>query len=227
MFEALCSTADKTPSVELCRIVEQRMRKPWLSIVASSVFGLFATSCVPPSCFDLTYGTPNEKHLLTIVLFSGPLPKPRNNYSTGIAMWERFERGSAIAIYINGRMNVSTLSMWGRQCPTISQEDLIELSRAWDPVLRQMVESEANIQIMANPYTGEDDWRPSGPLLELSLTSPSGKNLQLLWDGPALSGDLDTAVTQTLEIVCANSSLAKEYLLRDLPTQVSSRLECH
>jgi len=80
---------------------------------------------------------------------------------------------------------------------------------------------------MANPYLGNEDWRPDGSLLELSFGSASGKTLALLWDGQSsLPNDLDTAIMGTLEMVCSNSRLAKRYLFRDLPRQVTSRLEC-
>lgn len=90
-----------------------------------------------------------------------------------------------------------------------------------------MVTSHAGVTLMANPYTGEDDWLPDGPLLSLSFGSPSGRSFGLLWDGQVkLSRDLDTAVMGTLEMICSNSRLAKRYLFRDLPEQVTKRLDC-
>jgi hypothetical protein len=116
---------------------------------------------------------------------------------------------------------------WPERCPRIPPEDLVEVSRSWQLLLDRMATSHTGLQVMANPYTFEDDWRPDGPLVSLSFGSTSGKTLGLLWDGrTSLPGELDTAVMGTLEMVCSNSRRAKRYLLRDLPRQVTSRLEC-
>ena len=50
-------------------------------------------------------------------------------------MWERFERGEVIRIDAKGGMTVSTLDFWPERCVAISQEDLAEVSRAWQPFL--------------------------------------------------------------------------------------------
>jgi hypothetical protein len=195
------------------------------------VVALFGTSCVvPPSCIDRVFGfsKPNVEHLVTLTTFSEPIEEPpKRRYSTGIGMWERFERGASITIDARGSMAVSASNMWPERCPKMSQEDLVEVSRYWRPVIEQMVKPRTHFRVMANPDIGNDDWRPDGPLLSLSFGSASGKNLGLLWDGrSSLPEDLDTAVIGTLEMVCSNSRLAKRYLLRDLPRQVASRLEC-
>ena len=79
---------------------------------------------------------------------------------------------------------------------------------------------------MADPEMGED-WRPEGPLLSLSVSGASGNSLSLLWDGQSsLPEDLEAAVLTTLDLVCSNSRLGKRYLLRDLPRQLASRLDC-
>ena len=123
-------------------------------------------------------------------------------------------------------MTVSALNFWPERCVAISQEDLAEVSRYWQPFLEKVVRSHTTVQVMVNPYTG-DDWRAYGPLLSLSFGSTSEKNVGILWDGQlSLLKDLDTAVIATLEMVCSNSRLAKRYLLRDLFQPVASRLEC-
>lgn len=194
------------------------------------VVALLGTSCVvPPSCIDRTFGSPrNVQHFAKLTVYSEPIDEPSESRdSTGIGMWERFERGASMTIDASGSMAVSALNMWPERCPKISQEDLVEVSGIWQPVLEPLVKSHTDLQVMANPFTGNDDWRPDGPLLSLSFRSASGKSLGLLWDGRAsLQQDLDTAVMGTLEMACSNSRLAKRYLLRDLPRQVTSRLEC-
>lgn len=125
-----------------------------------------------------------------------------------------------------GGMTVSALDSWPERCLKVSQEDLAEVSRYWRPFLEKTVRSRTTVQVMADPYTG-DDWRAYGPLLSLSFGSTSEKVIELLWDGHlSLPEELDTAVIGTLELVCSNSRLARKYLLRDLPQQVASRLEC-
>lgn len=213
------------------------MREAWSRILPALVVVIFGTSCVPPSCFDQAYGSssPNDKALVVLTLFSEPIPG-----ATGPAMWQRFESGASITIRQTGRMAVSTLSMWPQQCPTVPEEDLLEVSRVWEPVvqkweptLRKMAENspypsmkQAPIHRLAKPFTGMEGWEADGPLVELSLQFPSGKTLQLLWDGTPLPPDLDTSVMSTLEIACSNSRLARKYLAGGLPPQVSSRLKC-
>ena len=141
-------------------------------------------------------------------------------------MWERFERGEVIRIDAKGGMTVSTLNFWPERCVAISQEDLAEVSRSWQPFLEKVVRPRTTLQVMVHSYTG-DDWRAYGPVLELLYGSPSEKTVGILWDGQlSLPKEIDTAVMATLELVCSNSRLAKRYLLRDLPQQVASRLEC-
>lgn len=194
-----------------------------LSVLIVAFLGI---SCVPPTCLKRTFGARHE-HFVSITLFSVPIEEPKRRYSAGIGMWERFEYGASITIDARGSMAVSTLSMWPRSCPRVPQEDLGEVSRYWQPILEQMATPYTAVQVMANPYLGNDDWHPDGSLLELTFGSASGKTLALLWDGQSsLPGDLDAAVMGTLEMVCSNSRLAKRYLFRDLPGEVTSRLEC-
>jgi len=202
-------------------------------ILSLLVVALCGTSCVlPPSCIHRVFGlpnaSPNAEHFATLTVFAEPIEGPlKRRYSTGIGMWERFERGASITIDAGGSMAVSTLNMWPERCPRVPREDLVEVSGYWQSILQQMVMPHTDVVVMANPYRGDDDWRPDGPLLSLSFGSASGKSLGLLWDGQvSLPGDLDTAVLGTLELVCSNSRLAKRYLFRDLPRQVTSRLEC-
>jgi len=201
-----------------------------MRILSLLVVALFGTSCVPPSCMVRAYGpsTPNDEHFARVTVFAEPIEGPlKRRYSTGIGMWERFERGASIHIDAGGSMAVSTLNMWPERCPRIPRDDLAEVSRSWQTVLQQTDLPRTGIEVMANPYMGDEDWRPDGPLLSLSFGPASGKNFGLLWDGrSSLPRDLDTAVMGTLEMVCSNSRLAKRYLFRDLPRQVTSRLEC-
>lgn len=199
------------------------MRKRWLSIVASLIIVVSGTSCVPPSCFDLHYGfsSGNDKAFVALTVFSEPIKG-----SFGSFIPNRFANGASMNIGASGRMTVSGLDMWPRHCPTIPREDLAEVMRAWEPILRRLTRSETRIQMMANKYTGRDDWHPDGPLLSLTLMS-GGKRVDLLWDGSTpLSPDFDLAVMSTLEVVCSNSRPATRSLIRNLPRQVTNRLEC-
>lgn len=145
---------------------------------------------------------------------------------TEVGIWERFERNETIIIDGKGGMTVSAMDFWPNRCLRISQEDLTQVTQHWQPLLESLVRSHTTVQVMANPYTG-DEWRPNGPLLWLSFGSPEQTSIELLWDGTrSLPKDLDTAVIGTLEVVCSNSRLAKGYLLRGLPRQVADRLEC-
>lgn len=204
-----------------------------MRILSLLVVALCGTSCVlPPSCVHRVFGfpnsSPNAEHFATLTVYGGPIEGPiERRYSTSIRMSERFEHGAFITINAKGRMAVSSLDLWPEKCPRIPQEDLVEVSRYWQPILERMVTSHKTLQVMANPYTFNDDWRPEGSLLELSFGSTAGKSLGLLWDfQSSLPKELDTAVMRTLEMVCSNSRLAKRYLLRDLPRQVTSRLNC-
>ena len=200
------------------------MRKRWLSIVASLIIVVSGTSCVPPSCFDLYYGfsSGNDKAFVTLRVFSEPIKG-----SFGSFIPNRFANGASMNIPASGRMTVSGLDLWPTHCPTIPREDLTEVSRAWEPILRRLTRSETSIQMMPNKYrVGDDDWHPDGPLLSLSLMS-GGKHVNLLWDGSTpLSPDIDLAVMTTLEVVCSNSRPATRSLNRNLPPQVTTRLAC-
>ena len=122
---------------------------------------------------------------------------------------------------------MSLLDLWPRQCPTMTREEVTELSRSWDPFLRQTARSETAICWMSSRYTARDDWQPDGPLVSLTLVSESGRRIDLLWDGTDLPPELDTPVMSTLETVCSNSRLGRGYLLRNLPARVSGRLKCN
>lgn len=193
------------------------------------VVALCGTSCVlPPSCIHRVFGFPNAppkaEHFATLTVYSEPIEGPiARAHPAGIRISDQFERGALITIDGRGSMAVSTLDLWPRSCPKLSQEDLVAVSHHWQPVLNQMVTPHAELQVMAKPYSGH----PEGPLLSLQFGPVSGKNLGVLWDGQStLPQDLDIAVMATLEMVCANSRLARRYLLRDLPRQVASRLRC-
>lgn len=174
------------------------------------------TSCiVPPSCLDRTFGSPapDGEHLATLTLFAEP----------------RAERGVSITLRTGGRMTVSALDMWPESCPRVAREDLAALSRSWQPVLAAAVTPRTEVRALANPraFDGGPHAHPHAPLLSLSFGPPSGRSLQLLWDGRStLPEDLDTAVIETLEMACSNSRRARRSLLRDLPPQVARRLDC-
>ncbi len=141
-------------------------------------------------------------------------------------MWERFERSDSISIDGKGGMTVFGLQSFPDRCLRISQEELAELSRDWQPFLEHLVKPRTDALVMVNPYTG-DDWQAYGSLIELTFGSASEKVFGLLWDGQlSLPEELDTAVIGTLEMICSNGRLARKYLLRGLPQQVASRLEC-
>lgn len=204
-----------------------------MRILSLVVVALCGTSCVlPPSCIHRVFGlpsaSPKAQHFATLTVYAGPIEGTvESGNSTSVRMSERFERGALITINAKGRMAVSALDLWPERCPRISPEDLLAVSQDWQPVLERMVRPHTDLQVMANPYTFNDDWRPDGPLVALSFGSTAGKSLGLLWDGrSSLPEALDTAVMETLEMVCSNSRLAKRYLLRDLPRQVTSRLSC-
>ncbi len=191
---------------------------------------LLGSSCVvPPSCIGPTFGlaTSRPEHFATLTLYAEPLEQPPEPQGgSGIGMWERFARGSTITVDGKGKMAVSGSGIWPESCPRAAPEDLGAAARTWRPVLDRTVTSHTDVLALASP-PGDDDWRPDGPLLSLSFGAPSGKTVGLLWDGRStLPPDLDTAVLETLEMVCSSSRRARKYLLRDLPPEVSGRLEC-
>ena len=195
------------------------------------VVTLQVMSCVPPSCYPEVYGIPSlsrqNEHFVTVRVYSDPIEEPLKRTSEiRVRMWERFKREASIDIDNKGHAAVFAWSDLPSSCPRISQDDLAEVSRAWQPILDRLVRDRTTLQVMANPYTG-DDWRADGPHLAITFGSVSEKTFELMWDGQSsLPEELDIAVIATLEMVCSNSRLAKKYLLRDLPQQVASRLEC-
>lgn len=188
---------------------------------------LLATSCVvPPKCIPRTFGKPSPKRsLVSIELYSKPVEENRIQ-PNGFTMRQLFERGTAIRLDVDGAMTVSALNMWPESCPTIPREELTRVERSWQPFLDQMTRARTDIRALADPDL-DDTWRPGGPVLSLSFGSTSERRVQLLWDGrSSLPPDLETAVIGTLETMCSNSRRARKYLLRDLPQQVTGRLDC-
>ena len=196
---------------------------------------LFCTSCVPPSCLDQVYGPSARRyeHLLTLSTYSQPIEVPPTRPGSGrIGLPLLFKRGATVDIDTGGRMAASADHAWPERCPDLSQEDLVEISRDWQPILDEMETVSTDFRFMANPNVHEDDWRPDGPLLQLSFGSTSlqgstsGRTIGLLWDfRSSLPKSFDTAVMGTLKVVCSNSRLARKYLLRDLPRSVFDQLE--
>ena len=180
-------------------------------ILSLLLVAVFSTSCVPPTCLDLALASRPPKSepivLLTIYAepikrrYSEPIRKPaERRHSDGIGMWRRFERGAAMSVNTKERMTVSFLNMWPERCPSVSQEDLAEVSRYWQPVVEQVFGPRTRIMMMRNPYTWSDDWVPDGPYVELTYGTVSGESVALMWDGEsALPEELDVAVMGTLE----------------------------
>lgn len=196
---------------------------------------LFCISCIPPTCIDSSFGAsgPRYEHLLTLNTYSEPIEEPPSiPISAGIGMSDRFRYGAVTNIDARGHIRVSTLNHWPQRCPDLSQEELVRLSRNWQPIFDQTETPQSVLRFMANPDVEATDWRPDGPLLQLSVgstkgTTTSGKSIALFWDFHAsLPESLEIAVMRTLNVVCSNSRLAKKYLLRDLPPPVASQLEC-
>lgn len=196
----------------------------------SLVVAVLVTSCiVPPSCLTPQRGaaTARKGHLVTVILFSQPAAEAApTSQAAGIGIWEQFGRAEIVVIDGKGGMSVSAWNFWPDRCLRISQEDLARLRQRWRLFLDHVVSSHTDLYVMADPYTG-DGWRPYGPVLSFSVGSPAEKSFGLLWDGQlGLPEDLDTAVIDTLEVVCSNSRLARKRLLGGLPRQVADRLEC-
>jgi hypothetical protein len=197
-----------------------------LSILVATLCG---TSCVPPSCIDrstFSYSPAPKKLVVLLDLFAKPIKDPKTRYSTGVGMWELYASGASIEIHDNGKMEIATLSKWPQSCTKISQDDLDRVSRYWEPVLKRLPRPHCDLLMMPNPPTGKKDWRPDGPMVELWFGSTSGQSVWVLWDGQStLPKDLDSAVMGTLELMRSKNGLAKKYLSRNLPPQVSHRLE--
>jgi hypothetical protein len=187
---------------------------------------LFATACVPPSCFDRSYGFPKRDGLLRLTSLSQPIEEPLETKDSSKPIHARFENGAYITVSTRGRMTVSRDVAWPEACPTMPADDIVELSRYWQPVLDRMDESNWEFRAMTTPDLSSDAWRPDGPLLELSFVT-SGKSVQVWWDGRSqLADSIRAKVLGTLELVCSNSDRARKYLLRDLPPEVASQLVC-
>ena len=193
---------------------------------------LFASSCVRPSCASWAYSSPRtdreqREHFATIQVYSKPIKDPAKRYSTGLRLRGQFEQGASFTIDSTGRMKVTRLDVWPRHCPTISPASFGQLSREVQPVLDRLPRRQNVWRAMKNQYRGGDEWQPDGPLVHVTFGTPFGPTLQLLWDGRTrLPEDVENAVLKTLDAGCANSGLARKYLLRDLPPEVSSRLKC-
>lgn len=194
------------------------------------VVALCGTSCVvPPSCIDRVFGLPSDSpragHFATLTLYSEPVEGPvEENPSAGAGIGDRFVLNTFITIDDRGRMAVSRTDVWPRSCPKISGHELAAVSQLWQPILERIVTPHPDVPVVANATTG----RPDGPLLSLQFGPLADPRLGVLWDGRStLSTDLEAAVMATLELMCSNSRLAERYLLRDLPREVASRLECH
>lgn len=198
--------------------------------LSSLLIALSAASCVTPSCLDRVVGfTPRRaEHFATLTLYAEPIEGPVERASSAsILMPERFERGAVMWIDADGSMAVSRLDLWPLRCPRIAADDLAQVSRLWQPILDWLPKPRTGYHALTDPNVWRHDWRPDGPVLSLTLGSPSGKVFDVLWDGrSSLPGELGVAVMATLEMVCSNSRLARRSLLRDLPPQVAGRLEC-
>jgi hypothetical protein len=201
---------------------------------------LSATSCVvPPSCFDKAFDFPPPEydHFATVRTYSEPLAEsPECNLPSGSCTWsgggtglrpsQWYQRTADMSVDAGGRMMVSNLGD-PRSCLRVPRDELDQLSSYWRPVFEQSSEPKTVLFFMANPEIFNDAWRPDGPLLDVSFGTLSGESVGLMWDGKSsLPPSLDAAVMATLELFCSSSRRADKYLLRDLPPQVASRLEC-
>jgi hypothetical protein len=186
---------------------------------------LVATACVPPSCFDRTYGFPKRDGLLRLTTLSQPIEGSLERKDL-TPMHHRFEKGAYITVNTAGRMTVSRDVAWPEACPTMSEDDLVAVSHHWQPVLDRMIEPRSEFRAMTDPDIGSADWRPDGPLLELQF-GRSGKSILVLWDGRShLADSVKARLMDTLERVCSSSERARKYLLRDLPREVAGELDC-
>jgi hypothetical protein len=211
-------------------------KRSFLPLVA-----LLATSCVvPPSCVDqaFDYPPPRHDHFATVTTYADPvdeapdcrLPSGTCTWSgggTGLRPSEWYQRTAGMSVDAGGRMSVRNLGDY-KSCLRVSPADLDAVSSRWRPILEHSPKDKTQFRFMANPEVFTDEWRPDGPLVEVSFGSPAGESVGLMWDGrTSLPASLDTAVMATLELFCSSSRRADKYLLRDLPQQVARRLECH
>ena len=204
------------------------MRIAAVRVIFLLFVGLLAGSCVSPSCVARAFvePPPNPRQFATITVYSNPIEFPKSRYSMGLILWGQFERGATISIDSAGRLNVMDGGYWPRHCATISEEELSELSREVQPVLDQLFRLPTVFQALVNPYRGSDDWRPDGPILDISFAA-FGKQAEVFWDGRSrLTPEIEIAVMRTLEVACVNNGVARKYLVRNLPPEVSRRLEC-
>lgn len=161
-----------------------------------------------------------------IRVYSRPLETPLERGSRERVMpWEFFRRSYVMTVDVSGGLTVSEGDFWPERCTSIGSESLQSIQEVLAPYLTGEPRV-PTVNMLEAPFTGKDDWRPQGSLIELSFGA-KGANLQLLWDGKAkLPDDLDQAIIATMDLVCDRSHLAKSYLSRSLPEEVSSRLEC-
>jgi hypothetical protein len=189
---------------------------------------LFGTSCVPPACLGWAYDYSPPARVATLRTFTDPHREPPESSAPGsVRFQDWFHRGVAIDINARGSMAVQRNIGWPDRCPRLAREDLEAMSREWEPFLELLSAPHTYWRTMRDPEIFDTDWRPEGPVVDITFHSPaSGKSVSLLWDGSRLPGALDPAVIGTLETMCSNSNWARKHLLRDLPPQVASRLRC-
>jgi hypothetical protein len=188
---------------------------------------LFGTSCAPPTCFNWAYNHSPRRYVVTLVTRTNlheELPDDYDPQFSRFNYW--FHHGVAIDINAKGSMAVQRDFGWPGRCPRLDRVDLEKMSREWEPFLEELSAPHTYWRTMRDPDFEAADWRPDGPLAEITFYSTSGKSASLLWDGSPLPEKLDPAVIGTLETMCSNSNWARKFLLRDLPAEVASRLEC-
>ncbi len=192
----------------------------------------FAASCMTSiPCLDRKRGasTRRNKHFVTITVCSAPVEGRLLRRKDQAMPWPGgwFENGKIIRIDANGGMTVSALDLWPERCLTVDEEELARVSRYWQPFLdRTSQRSRRFIQIMKDPYLGDDNWEADRPLLSLSFGAP-GEHVEIFWDGLlSLPPDLDLAVMGTLEMVCSATGKGKKNPLRGLDDQVTRWLQC-
>jgi hypothetical protein len=202
------------------------MKQGAVRAITSLLVALSATACVPPSCIDRAFGLPKADGLLGLTTFSQPIEEPLETVDSDAAMHARFENSAHITVNTRGRMMVSRDDAWPVACPTMPADDVVEVTRYWQPVLDQMDEPRWEFRATSTPDIGGAAWRPDGPLLGLRFAT-SGKSVEVWWDGRShLADSVRAKVLGTLELVCSASARARKYLLRDLPPQVTAQIEC-